>query len=87
MTPQRWSLDSRRFFSFGCWFLSGRADSNWRYHVNRKAKVCLMTERDTSLQMSHFAQAIGQKIKFMIDQNRLPWMLYPIMAVAVQSMM
>jgi hypothetical protein len=37
--------------------------------------------------MSHFAQAIGQKMKFMIDQKRLPWMVYPIMAVAVQRMM
>ena len=60
---------------------------NRRYHVNRKANVCLMTERDTSLQMSHFAQAIGQKMKLIIDQKRLPWMVYPIMAVAVQSMM
>jgi hypothetical protein len=31
-----------------------------------------MTERDTSLQMSHFAQEMGQKIKFTIDQKRLP---------------
>jgi hypothetical protein len=45
---------------------------NWQCQVNRKANVCLMTERDTSLQMSHFAQAIGQKMKFMIDQKRLP---------------
>jgi hypothetical protein len=37
--------------------------------------------------MSHFAQEIGQKMKFMIDQKRLPWMVYPIMAVAVQIMM
>jgi hypothetical protein len=62
-------------------------DSNWRFHVSKKMNVCLMTERDTSLQMSHFAQAIGQKMKFMIDQKRLPWMVYPIMAVAVQRMM
>jgi hypothetical protein len=31
-----------------------------------------MTEKDTSLQMSHFAQEMGQKIKFMIDQKKLP---------------
>ena len=55
--------------------------------MSRKTNVCLMTERDTSLQMSHFAQEMGQKMKFMIDQKRLPWMVYPIMAVAVQRMM
>jgi hypothetical protein len=47
-------------------------DLNWRCQVNRKANVCLMTERDTSLQMSHFAQEMGQKIKFTIDQKTLP---------------